>query len=331
MKKYIFFLILASLLSCVPATKFREVDKQKKECESERETLKIQQEKLSVENAEVKHRLSILEAQNQGLLKDSIDRIIKYNTLKKDCDKVSQLYSELQVSQDNLLKGNVKETNKLLKQLQATQDELQLKEDVLKKNEIALNEKKRNLDQLTAELEAKNARIKEMERILNKKDSTVKALKNKVSDALTGFENEGLSVNIKNGKVYVSLDEKLLFKSGSYEVDAKGAEALKKLAKVLEQNSDINVMIEGHTDDVPYKGKGDLKDNWDLSTMRATSVVKILLAGTKIDPKRLTAAGHGEYMPLDKEKTPQARQKNRRTEIILTPKLDELFKVLETN
>jgi chemotaxis protein MotB len=170
-----------------------------------------------------------------------------------------------------------------------------------------------------------------MERILSRKDSIVNNLKNKVSDALLGFENNGLTIKIVNGKVYVSLEEKLLFKSGSFMVGPDGVKALKKLAKVLEQNADINIMIEGHTDDVPYHADAAIKDNWDLSVKRATSIVRILLDGTSIDPKRLTAAGRGQFVPVDKAKTAEALQKNRRTEIILSPKLDELFKILENN
>jgi len=331
MKKLLSVLVIILAAGCVPATKFREVDRLKKQCETERESLKIQNEKLSVDNMENKRRLALIEAENQSLLKDSMDKAVKYNALKKEYDKLSLLYAELQESQDNLLKGSAKETAKLLKQLQTTQEELQRKEEDLKKAEIALNEKKRTLELANAELESKNAHIREMQRILTAKDSAVKALKRKVSDALIGFENNGLTVNIRNGKVYVSLEEKLLFKSGSYEVDPKGAEALQKLSRVLEQNPDINIMVEGHTDNVPYKGKGELQNNWDLSVMRATSVVKILLRNSKIDPRRITAAGRGEYLPIDNNSTPEARQKNRRTEIILTPKLDELFKILESN
>ncbi len=146
-----------------------------------------------------------------------------------------------------------------------------------------------------------------------------------------GFEGKGLTITQKNGKVYVSMEENLLFASGSTIVEDKGIEALKKVAKVLEQNSEINILIEGHTDDVPMAGKGDIKDNWDLSVMRATSIVKIITKNSSVDPRRLTAAGRGEYFPVDPAKTTEARKKNRRTEIILTPKLDELFKVLETN
>ena len=138
-------------------------------------------------------------------------------------------------------------------------------------------------------------------------------------------------MNKKNGKVYVSLDNSLLFTSGSYDVEAKGTEVLKKLAKVLEQNQDINIVVEGHTDNVPLKGSGDIRDNWDLSVKRATSVVKIITTSSKVDPKRLTAAGRSEYLPLDVSNTTDGRKKNRRIEIILTPKLDELFELLESN
>jgi chemotaxis protein MotB len=248
-----------------------------------------------------------------------------------DNNKLKQQYHDLQVSKENLTKGNAKETTKLLSQLQTTQEDLQKREDQLRKAEWALDEKKKNLDLLTLELDAKNKRVKEMERILNKKDSVVNALKAKVSDALLGFENNGLTVKVRNGKVYVSMDDKLLFKSGSYEVNQGGANAVKKLAKVLEQNKDINVLIEGHTDNVPYHVEGALKDNWDLSVKRATTVVRLLLDGSNIDAKRLTAAGRSEFVPIDKGKTVEARQKNRRTEIILTPKLDELFKILDNN
>jgi len=331
-KSIIIFVIPAFIVvSCIPLTKYKEVDKQRTSCQKDNETLKSQDEQLTVENTESKRRLSFLEKQNQELIKDSVDNSYKTASIKKENDRVNQMYNELQKSQENLLKGNAKETQRLMMQLQETQENLQKKEDALKSMETSLNEKKVSLDNLTLELEKRDARMKEMESVLNKKDSIVKALKNKVSEALLGFENQGLTIKVKNGKVYVSLDEKLLFKSGSYDIDSKGEDALKKLAKVLEQNTDINVMIEGHTDDVPYRGKAQIRDNWDLSVMRATSVVKILLHGTTIDPKRFTSAGRSEYLPIDDSKTQEARQKNRRTEIILTPKLDELFKILDNN
>ena len=125
---------------------------------------------------------------------------------------------------------------------------------------------------------------------MKKKDQAASDLKKKQSDALYNFENKGLTITQKNGKVYVSMDESLLFASGKTNVEPKGIEALKNVAKVLEQNIDINVLVEGHTDDVPMKGAGEIKDNWDLSVMRATSVTKIMLTSAKIESSRITAA-----------------------------------------
>lgn len=168
-----------------------------------------------------------------------------------------------------------------------------------------------------------------MEKILDAQKKITQDLKNKVSEALLGFENNGLTVTMKDGKVYVSLDEKLLFRSASWDIDANGKNALRKLAGVLEKNPGIQVTIEGHTDNVPYNpGSGPLKDNWDLSVKRATTVVRTLLEGSKIDAKRLTASGRSQYLPVDQSNSAEARTKNRRTEIILTPDLTELYQLI---
>jgi chemotaxis protein MotB len=201
----------------------------------------------------------------------------------------------------------------------------------LKLLEAKLIIQKKELDDLATQLKAREAKVNELEAMIKSKDQAANDLKKKLQDALLGFEGKGLTITQKNGKIYVSMDESLLFASGKTNVQPKGVEALKSVAKVLEQNADINVMVEGHTDDVPMNGAGEIKDNWDLSVMRATSVTKIMLNSAKIDAKRITSAGRGEYFPLDPAKTPEARKKNRRTEIILTPKLDELLKVLGDN
>jgi chemotaxis protein MotB len=317
--------------SCVPLSKFQEVKKKSDTCTEENAKLKAENEKFKVDNTELKSKLEGLNADNEKLIKDSLRRYRDLQELEKENGRLAQQYHDLQVAQDNLVKGNTRETTKLLSQLQLAQDDLQKREDELKKMEWTLDDKKRNLDALTLELEKRNARMKELETILHRKDSVVNALKSKVSAALLGFEIEGLTVQVRNGKVYVSLEEKLLFQSGKADVNQSGVNALRKLARVLEQNTDINIMIEGHTDDVPYRSDVAIKDNWDLSVKRATAVVRILLDGTSIDAQRFIAAGRSEFVPIDKSKTAQARQKNRRTEIILTPKLDEVLKILETN
>ena len=287
------------------------------------------------------------EAEKQviGLQKDTAITGTNYRNLTAKYDKLNSVNETLLDRYNKLLSGSNSESQKLSGQLSTTQEQLQKKEDDLKKMQLELQQKqtdlkelqselekkKTDLDALTAELKKREDRVKELEDVLKQKEEAVNSLKKKVSDALLGFEGKGLTVTQKNGKVYVSLDESLLFQSGKWAVEPKGVEVLKKLAKVLETNTDINVMVEGHTDDVPMKGLGDVKDNWDLSSVRATSVVKIITQNSTTDPKRLTAAGRAEFFPIDSNKTKEARAKNRRTEIILTPKLDELLKVLEAN
>lgn len=194
-----------------------------------------------------------------------------------------------------------------------------------------MNAQKDSLEAAKAILEQKEARIAEMQTILNQKDAEVKALKDKVANALKGFEGSGLNISEKDGKVYVSMEDKLLFASGSWNINEQGLNAIKSIAKVLENEKDISVLIEGHTDNVPFRGNGQVKDNWDLSVMRATSVVKALLQNGDIEPVRLSASGRSEYLPIDNNDSAEARAKNRRTEIILTPNLDQLFKLIQNN
>jgi chemotaxis protein MotB len=328
---FIFTIVTAFISSCVPARQFEDVKKKHQSCESELSALKLSHKDLESMYNEVNSNYKELKKRHDIL---SGDTAIIGNSLRqmtKNYDKLNETYELLLSKNKELLAGNAAETKKLAGQLQLTQEELQRKEDALKALEKELNAKSKNLEELNTELKKREARVNELEDVLRKKDQAVNELKKKVSDALLGFENNGLTVNIKNGKVYVSLEESLLFASGKWAVSSKGIEVLKKLGKVLEQNEEINMMVEGHTDDVPMKGAGDVKDNWDLSVMRATSVTKIILENSKVSATRITASGHGEFLPIDNAKTPEARAKNRRTEIILTPKLDELFKILESN
>ncbi|MEQ8425777.1 MAG: OmpA family protein, partial [Cyclobacteriaceae bacterium] len=186
-------------------------------------------------------------------------------------------------------------------------------------------------DSLSVSLEEREKKVKELEQVLANKDKAVQDLKNRISNALLNFKENDLTVNIKNGKVYVSLAEQLLFRSGSVEVDSKGVTALQQLAKALKDQKDIHVMVEGHTDNVPISRKSPyMQDNWDLSVMRATSITKILTNGG-VSPSQITASGKGEFSPLAPNTNAENKQKNRRTEIIITPNLDELFKILEVN
>lgn len=296
---------------------------------NERDDFKEKNIGLEMKTSELESKLASLEKESARLEKEYAKVEAERDKALGDYNNISSRYNELQNAQEDLIKGNVRETQKLLEELKAAQENLQKKEDLLRQLSQSLDSKKASLDELTYELEKRNARLAELEKILDAQKKIVEELKNKVSEALLGFENNGLTVTMKNGKVYISLDEKLLFKSGSYEIDANGKNALKKLAGVLEKNPDIQITIEGHTDNVPYNpGSGQLRDNWDLSVKRATTVVRVLLEGSKIDPKRLTASGRSEYLPVDERNSADARQKNRRTEIILTPDLSELYELI---
>lgn len=184
------------------------------------------------------------------------------------------------------------------------------------------------VNQLSSDLQAREARLKEVEEILRKRDAATNALKEKLQKALLGFQQSGLSVDIRNGKVYVSLTDKLLFPSGSIVIDEKGKAALKQLAVVLNKEPDINIAVEGNTDNKKVINLGQIKDNWDLSVLRATSVTRYLTEVEKVDPVRLTATGKSEYQPIATGNTPEALAKNRRIEIVLSPKLDELYNLI---
>jgi chemotaxis protein MotB len=296
MNKILFISIIFLITSCVSSKKFNQLTSSFQVSEKTVESLKEQNQTLKVQNTELQSRIE---------------------KQMKDIGELSAKNDELQGQLKSLKTGSSEEIARLMEKLQQTQTDLQKREDIL---ESAQNE-----------LEQRSIRMKELEDALKQKDEAVKKLKQKVMDALLGFNNKGLTIQEKNGKVYVSLDEQLLFKTGQWEVDPKGQQALTNLAEVLGQNPDINVLVEGHTDDVPMRGAGSVKDNWDLSVLRATAVTRILLKNKAIEPKRITSAGRGEFFPIDEAKTPEARQKNRRTEIILTPRLDEIFRILENN
>jgi chemotaxis protein MotB len=224
--------------------------------------------------------------------------------------------------------------------LQANIDQLQSNIDKLNADIANLNTKYGQLGQQSAnqqnqlnktkeELQKEQQRLQQLQSLLEQQRAQSKILKDKMAEALKGFNSSELTVIQKNGKVYVSLSENLLFPSGSAVVNPKGVDALSKLAAVLNLNADVAVNIEGHTDSIPIKGR--YKDNWDLSTARSTAIVRILVDNYRVDPVRVIASGHSYYDPVDSNSLPEGRAKNRRTEIILSPKLDEMYRLLETD
>lgn len=312
-KSLLFVLWIAGVLvfsSCVTKQKYMELEAKYKACSddlnyntSEKLTYEAKSQQLAQEVAQLSDRV-------RQLKEDTISLSRKLTQSERNLVKLKVDYSDLMKSFTNLNKNNNKEMANLMVRIDSISSELDARE---------------------RELAEKEKRLEELQNILENKDLEVRNLKDKVTNALKGFIDNGLNVHEKNGKVYVSMDEKLLFASGSWVVGEQGLVAIKELAKILESDTTINILIEGHTDNVPYKGNSQVKDNWDLSVMRATSVVKALLKDSSIAPERISAAGRGEFVPVEENITPEARAKNRRTEIILTPKLDELFKIIENN
>jgi chemotaxis protein MotB len=181
------------------------------------------------------------------------------------------------------------------------------------------------------ELQSRSERVDQLEAMIQNQKQALDELKERLSNALLNFKGKGLTVEQRNGKVYVSMENKLLFKSGRWDIEPQGKNALRELASVLEENPDISILIEGHTDNVPFSPKGQLESNWDLSTKRATAVVNILLENEQILPQNLTAAGRSEFVPIAPNSSAEGRAANRRIEVVLSPSLDEITSLLETN
>ncbi|PJB12845.1 MAG: cell envelope biogenesis protein OmpA [Flavobacteriales bacterium CG_4_9_14_3_um_filter_40_17] len=246
------------------------------------------------------------------------------NKLEKDIAALQNNLSNLQTAYDALEKNssvamaeNLQKNRDLLAQLEA--------------KENALAQERSRLETLENELAQRAGRVDELERLIAQKEASLQKLKDAVSKALLGFEGNGLTVEQKNGKIYVSLENRLLFESGSWAIGSRGRQAVEALGKVLADNQDIAILIEGHTDNVPYRGGGDINDNWDLSTKRSTAVVSILQENKGVKLKNITAAGRGEFAPIASNETADGKQKNRRIEVILTPNLDQISALLNEN
>lgn len=330
-------LSISMFAACVPAKKVEDIKRKKEICEEQRAALEEANRKLDEDFTEVNEKYQDLMKNHKALKMDTSVQGRSLRLMTKNYDQLNQTYELLLDKNKELLAGSEAESASMFGDLTKSQQNLRQKSADLDQAKLSLDQarlnleaKEKNLAQLKTELEKREERVNELEAVLARKDSAVLALKAKVQNALLGFENNGLTIEQKNGKVYVSLDESLLFASGKYDIEKKGKEALNSLGEVLAKNPDVNVLVEGHTDNVPFNGSGILKDNWDLSVKRATSVVKIILDKSKIDAQRLTAAGRADFVPIATNDTKEGRAKNRRTEIILTPKLDELMKLLET-
>ena len=274
-------------------------------------------------------KILIIENLLSELRNDSVQNGKALAILQDKYNELSDTYDLLTSKSSRYMADKAKETKKLLEQLEQVQTALFAKEDELNNLSNSLDIKEKELRLAEDELSARSIRVTELEAIINRKDSMVTSLKNSISKALIGLEGEGLTIEQRNGKVYISLEEDLLFASGKYVVNNGGITALNKLATALSVQTDLEILVEGHTDDIPLSGKGLVKDNWDLSVMRATNVVKVLTKNPSLNPLQLTAAGRAEFSPISSNETKEGRSSNRRIEMILSPNLDDLFDLLD--
>ena len=291
------FIISATMLkSCVSNKVFADLEGRYADLKGAHVQLKKKHDSLQLVHLDLK---KVLEDKEQQLLKtkDSLD------LTRKNLANLELAYTTLEKNSEEALQKGIAKNNELLAEI-ATKEQL---------------------------LSEREARLKELESLIAEKENAMNELKQRLSDALLNFEGKGLTVEQRNGKVYVSMENKLLFRSGSWEVGTEGRQAIKQLGTVLADNPDIGVLIEGHTDNVPFSGKGSLEGNWDLSAKRATAIVKILEENAEILSQNLTAAGRGEFIPIAPNSTSEGRAANRRIEVILSPNLDAITELLNKN
>ncbi len=308
--------VLSLTTSCVSKkiyqdleNKYADLKKENNALSDENTTLKTDKNQLELDKKNLQTELDKVKAERDKLASD-------YAATKKNLDNLKASYAALEKDSNDALEANINKNRQLLAELEAKQKALSAEQD--------------RLNKLKKDLEASSARLAELEKMMADKDAAMKKLKETLSKSLKAFEGKGLTVTEKDGKVYVSMENKLLFESGSWTVGAEGKKAVDLVGKVLGDNPDISVLIEGHTDNDKITGTigGGVENNWDLSTKRATAIVNILTANAKVKKENLTAAGRGEYAPLMSNETAEGKAKNRRIEIILTPKLDEISKML---
>lgn len=316
MFKRIVLLSLSAVLfsSCVSKKIYTELEDRYANLKKENRNLSDEVQSLSSENSKLANDLAQLQSAYDKVVEERDKFRADVAASKSNLDNLKASYDALEQNSSAEIAKNSQKNRELLAQLEA--------------KEQALAAESERLNNLKKELDKRSQRVAELESVIAAKDAEMRALKDAISRALVNFEGKGLTVEQRNGKIYVSMENKLLFKSGSWSVGSEGRSAVQQLGSVLADNPDISILIEGHTDNVPYKGNAQLSGNWDLSTKRATAIVNILRENDAINPKNLTAAGRGEYAPLATNDTADGRAKNRRIEVILTPKLDEISKLL---
>ena len=310
-------LIISVSSSCVSSKIYKELDGKYTSLKNDYDSLSTQNEAVINERNSLQNQLDQLQKKYDSLITDRNALQQELTALHKKYESLNESYSALEQNSSKEIADNIQKNRELLAQLEA--------------KELALAAENDRLLKLEADMQERSKRIAELELLITSKDQAMRDLKNAISSALTAFEGKGLTVEQRNGKVYVSMENKLLFKSGSWAIGSKGRIAIEQLGSVLADNPEIAVLIEGHTDNDPFSSGGQIANNWDLSTKRATAIVQILSENASINPESLTAAGRGEYAPIASNDDTEGKAKNRRIEVILTPKLDEISKLLNND
>ena len=310
-------LIISVSSSCVSSKIYKELDGKYTSLKNDYDSLSTQNEAVINERNSLQNQLDQLQKKYDSLITDRNALQQEQTALHKKYEALNESYSALEQNSSKEIADNIQKNRELLAQLEA--------------KELALAAENDRLLKLEADMQERSQRIAELELLITSKDQAMRDLKNAISSALTAFEGKGLTVEQRNGKVYVSMENKLLFKSGSWAIGSKGRIAIEQLGSVLADNPEIAVLIEGHTDNDPFSSGGQIANNWDLSTKRATAIVQILSENASINPESLTAAGRGEYAPITSNDDTEGKAKNRRIEVILTPKLDEISKLLNND
>lgn len=309
--------LMLTFTACVPAKKYQELLEKEKQCSEEFEKYKNSALTNEGKAKDLQTKFDIASKETSALKKDTSDLGNKYRLLETEYDEQSMQLKAMEQAFDKLRISGAKETATLQAELEAKSLELQRKEEALMQLENELKTKQ-------ALLAEREQRVNELEEMIRRKDEAAQQLKTRVANALRGFENQGLSVIYKNGKIYVSMEAKLLFASGSTVVEPQGKNALIELAKVLENEKELEIIVEGHTDTDKLNSASSPKNNWELSVLRSTSVIEIMLNSSKMDPSQIMAAGRSEFHPLD----PANKAKNRRIEVIISPNLSELYDII---
>lgn len=315
------FSVLAAATACVSPVVHNELQTRADVLQSENDALRTQSDAVQIRLTETQSLLRTAQQSVAVLQADTARLATEIRKTKRSLADLESNFDYLTKNKDRLSSANLNETKAMLARMERLQSELEVKEEALKVEQARLEE-------AAVALQARERRVVELESEISRKDSLVNYVQKSVADALLGFQGQGLTVSLKNGKVYVSMDNSLLFNSGSWTVQDKGRLALERLAKVLAANKEVRIEVEGHTDNDAYRGAGQVLDNWDLSVMRATSVTKIL-TGKGVEAARVSAVGRGEFQPLVPNDTPENKAKNRRTEIVISPRLDALASLVE--